>query len=146
MNLLITQSLTFLLSYYIPKLLVATLCGGIIGLERELKHRSAGLKTNVLICVGSTLFTSTGLLICSNNVDRVVSQIISGIGFLGAGAIFKSTNKVRGLTTAAFIWVGAAIGIIVGCGGSLIAIILSSGCVVTSLILNYVEKKFYNDH
>lgn len=141
MTLLDSYGLAFLCAYYLPKLIVATLCGGIIGLERELKHRSAGLKTNVLICVGSTLFVSTGILVFTDSSDRVVAQIITGVGFLGAGAIFKERDKVKGLTTAAFIWVCSAIGIIVGCHGYILGVLMALGCVAISLSLSWVENK-----
>ncbi len=141
MNHLSDYTFVFLCLYYLPKVLVATLCGSIIGLERELKHRSAGLKTNVLICVGSTLFVSTGILVFESDADRIVSQIITGVGFLGAGAIFKDRNKVKGLTTAAFIWVCSAIGIIVGCSGYGVGVVLSLGCVGTSILFSWIEKK-----
>jgi len=141
MNNLSNYTFLFLCLYYLPKVLMATLCGSIIGLERELKHRSAGLKTNTLICVGSTLFVSTGILVFEASADRIAAQVITGVGFLGAGSIFKDRNKVKGLTTAAFIWICSAIGIIVGCGGYGIAIILSLGCVGTSLLFSWIEKK-----
>jgi putative Mg2+ transporter-C (MgtC) family protein len=127
--------------YFFPKLFVASICGGIIGIERELKHRSAGLKTNVLICVGATLYTSLGLIMFPSATDRVISQIITGVGFLGAGCIFRTDDKVKGLTTAAFIWVGAAIGIMVAAGGNSIAILTSIGCIGSSLLLSKIEEK-----
>jgi putative Mg2+ transporter-C (MgtC) family protein len=113
-----------LLRYFGPRFLFAILCGGLIGLERELKNKSAGLKTNMLICLGSTLFTSMSVLIAASFAEkghygdpsRVAAQIVSGIGFLGGGAILQSRGAVVGLTTAATIWVVAAIGVCIGIG------------------------------
>lgn len=140
--------LVFLLLYFIPKVIVATICGSFIGIERELKSKAAGLKTNIAVCVGSTLFTATSLLVIgmssntASDVNRVVAQIVSGIGFLGAGAIVKSSSKsVAGLTTASFIWLLGAMGVLVGCGGYKIALILTAGFVMMTLVVSKVEEK-----
>lgn len=103
-------------TFFLPKILISTLCGAIIGYERELKNKTAGIRTNILICVGCTLYTMIPDLISNNNVDptRIISQIITGVGFLGAGVIMKTNDKIVGVTTAAFIWVVSAIGILVG--------------------------------
>jgi putative Mg2+ transporter-C (MgtC) family protein len=108
------------------KLLLATLLGGAIGLERELAGKSAGLRTNILICVGAALFTQLSVDIASlgftadgrpyGDTSRITAQIVSGIGFLGAGAILHGGGAVVGLTTAATIWVVGAIGAAVGAG------------------------------
>ena len=108
------------------KLLLATLLGGAIGLERELAGKPAGLRTNILICVGAALFTQLSVDIARigftpdgrpyGDTTRIAAQIVSGIGFLGAGAILHGQGAVVGLTTAATIWVVAAIGAAVGAG------------------------------
>ena len=100
------------------KLLVSLVLGTAVGLERELSDKPAGLKTNVLICLGSTLFTILSLEFTEPGQDpsRVAAQIVSGIGFLGAGAIMREGDQVTGLTTAAMIWLVAAIGMAVGMG------------------------------
>lgn len=105
------------------KLLMASLCGGLIGLEREMKGRPAGLKTFSLVCVGSTLAMITNDYIYVNlslgggDAARMAAQVISGIGFLGAGTIMVTgNNQVKGLTTAAALWVTAALGIAIGSG------------------------------
>ena len=108
------------------KLLLATLLGGAIGLERELAGKPAGLRTNILICVGAALFTQLSVDIARigftpdgrpyGDTTRIAAQIVSGIGFLGAGAILHGEGAVVGLTTAATIWVVAAIGTAVGAG------------------------------
>lgn len=100
-------------------LLVALSLGAFIGLERELSDKAAGLRTNILICVGSALFAilSKHLAVTAgSDTTRISAQIVSGIGFLGAGAIMRDGEQVTGLTTAATIWVVAAIGVTVGYG------------------------------
>jgi len=101
------------------RLSVAAALGGSIGFERELSDKAAGLRTNILICVGSCLFAiiSRDLAsIAGTDITRIAAQIVSGIGFLGAGAIMREGEHVTGLTTAATIWVVAAIGIAIGSG------------------------------
>src|ERR1700761_4010181 len=94
------------------KLAVATLVGGVLGAEREYRSKSAGFRTLTLICLGATIFTIFSQYIGgAGNPDRIASNIVTGIGFVGAGVIFKGdTSKVNGITTAAMIWVTAALG------------------------------------
>lgn len=94
-------------------MLVSVLCGGLLGVEREYQNKSAGLRTIVLICLGSTIFTMISQRI-GGSEDRVAANIITGIGFIGAGVIFKENFNVKGLTTAAVIWISAAIGMVIG--------------------------------
>src|SRR5262249_47177212 len=100
----------------------AVLCGGIIGIEREQRGKPAGFRTTILICLGSTLYMLTGELLFSgqklSGVDptRIAAQVVTGIGFLGAGTIVHARGAVTGLTTAASIWVVAAIGLLIGAG------------------------------
>ncbi len=109
------------------KLLVSILLGSLIGLERETHGRPAGLRTHVLVCMGSTLFTIAGIVMAGpqnrigtiNDPARIAAQIVTGIGFLGAGTIIHQGSVVRGLTTAASIWAVAAIGLLVGIGGEM---------------------------
>ncbi len=98
--------------------LVAVACGAIIGSEREKREKPAGLRTLILVCLGSTLFTMASLIFNTATGDsgRVAAQIVTGIGFLGAGAILHGRESVSGMTTAASIWIVAAIGVIVGSG------------------------------
>lgn len=98
----------------IGKLLIALLIGAVIGAEREYRTKSAGFRTVILITVGSCLFTMISNLM--SNDARVASNIVTGIGFLGAGAIFKEGTNIKGLTTATTIWISAAIGMAVGIG------------------------------
>ncbi len=100
-------------------LFVALTLGAFIGLERELSDKAAGLRTNILICVGSCLFAILSRHLATTagiDTTRITAQIVSGIGFLGAGAIMRDGEQVTGLTTAATIWVVAAIGVTVGYG------------------------------
>ena len=116
------------LVHEITKLLVALIFGAIIGAEREYKSKAAGFRTVILIMVGSTLFTIVSQLIGGD--DRVASNIVTGIGFLGAGSIFREGVNVKGMTTATTIWIAAAIGMTIGLGkfslafGSLVIVML----------------------
>jgi putative Mg2+ transporter-C (MgtC) family protein len=89
---------------------MAVIIGGIIGAEREYRSKSAGFRTMILICLGSYLFTSFSISITDGTSDRIASNIVTGIGFLGAGVIYKSDNRINGITTAATIWLVAALG------------------------------------
>ncbi len=101
----------------ISRLALALLIGGIIGGEREYFSKNAGLRTLMLISLGSAMFTILSVFIGSNgSADRIASNIVTGIGFLGAGVIFKEENRVKGLTTAACVWSTAALGMAIGAG------------------------------
>ena len=113
------------MNLYLPqetlvKLLLAVAIGGLIGLERELHAKAAGLRTITLITVGAALFTMLSL---DFNDDRVIANIVTGVGFLGAGAILFSEGRVKGLTTASSIWVAAALGMAIGLGQYWLAIV-----------------------
>ena len=113
------------------RLALAGVLGGLIGLERELREREAGLRTHLLVAVGAALFTIAGAYgFDASNVDptRVAAQIVTGIGFLGAGAIIRQGFSVRGLTTAATLWVVAAVGLACGAG-------YYSGAVITTAVV-----------
>lgn len=98
----------------IVKLLLAVVVGGAIGLEREVHHKAAGFRTITLICLGSALFTILSIQL--EGAGRIAASIVTGIGFLGAGVILHETNHVTGLTTAATIWLSAALGMGIGAG------------------------------
>ena len=122
------------------KLLLAVLLGGIIGFDREYMNKAAGLRTLILICLGSCLFTIFSIVITNGTPDRTASNIVTGIGFLGAGVIFKDENRVKGLTTAASIWVTAAIGMGIG-GGYYWAAVIGAGCTLLTLnVLTFLEE------
>lgn len=124
------------------KALLALLAGAILGLERELKDKAAGLKTITIICLGSALFTIISLKVGSQYTDsaRIASYIVSGIGFIGAGVIFKDGLNVEGLTTASVIWLAAAVGMAIGFGEIYLAAIF----LLTSLIIIYAGNYLNN--
>ena len=126
------------------RLILAALLGGIIGLEREMRDKPAGLRTNILICVGSTLFMSLSTQVAKllgGDPTRIAAQIISGIGFLGAGAVLHSHGFVLGLTTAATIWVVAGVGMALGSGMYLVAVFATAMSLVTLYFLSFVEDR-----
>jgi putative Mg2+ transporter-C (MgtC) family protein len=100
------------------RLLLAAGLGAAIGVEREYRRKPAGLRTNILIALGSALFTMISIQMGngSSTPDRIAAQVVTGVGFLGGGAILRSGTSVHGMTTAATIWVNAAIGIAAGAG------------------------------
>ncbi len=104
------------------RLVVAAIAGGLIGLEREALHKPAGVRTHMLVSLGAALFVLATLSIIPDEVGRIMAGIATGIGFLGAGTIFRSKDHVKGLTTAASIWAVAAIGLTVGGGQYVLAI------------------------
>ena len=112
------------------KILLAILLGGLIGGEREARDKSAGFRTIILICLGATLFTILSYNISNgNDAARIAANIVTGIGFLGAGAILRDSNQITGLTTAATIWLTASIGMAVGAGEYVLS------CTVTLITL-----------
>lgn len=130
----------------IIRLVLSVILSGLIGLERQLHRRTAGLRTHILVCLGSSLIMLTSLYIFDiykNMVPldpaRIAAGVITGIGFLGAGAIIREREGVKGLTTAASLWVSAAIGLAVGCGfysAALVTTVLTLGAL---LFLRYAE-------
>ena len=106
--------MNYIIQEDILKILLAMVLGGLIGAEREYRSKSAGLRTTILICVGSALFTIISRRFSDD--DRIAANIVNGIGFLGAGIIFRQETSVKGLTTAATIWAIAAIGMAIGGG------------------------------
>jgi putative Mg2+ transporter-C (MgtC) family protein len=124
--------------------MLAAILGGIIGIEREIRDKPAGLRTNILICVGCTLFMSISTKVAEllgGDPTRIAAQIISGIGFLGAGAVLHSHGLVLGLTTAATIWVVAGVGMALGSGMYLIAIFTTAMSLVTLYFLSFIEDR-----
>lgn len=144
----VTWTFSQLFQYFGPRIFFSILCGGVIGLERELKNKPAGIKTNMLICLGSALYTSVSILISMSLAEsnhygdpaRIAAQIVPGIGFLGGGTIIQARGTIQGLTTAATIWVVAAIGVCIGLGHADIAVFCS-----ISVILVLVGTTVFED-
>jgi putative Mg2+ transporter-C (MgtC) family protein len=127
----------------VRRMCLSAALGAMLGLEREWNQKSAGLRTNMLITMGSTLFTLMSIdLSASSGGDatRIAAQIVTGIGFLGAGAIMRTGGSVHGLTTAAMIWVNAAVGVAVGGGEYHLALIATATTLIVLLTLNPVER------
>lgn len=132
------------------KLLLSIACGAAIGLERELSDKPAGLRTNMLICVGSTLMTMVSLHVALSYAERqvniadpgrIAAQIVSGVGFLGAGTIIQARGSVHGLTTAATIWVMAGIGLAIGSGYTAPAVATTLVLLLILWLLGILEKR-----
>ncbi|MDE2001704.1 MAG: MgtC/SapB family protein [Patescibacteria group bacterium] len=125
------------------QLTLAVILGASIGIEREVAHKFAGMRTYALVTLGSTLFTTASRGATGIVVDlHVAAQIVTGIGFLGAGIIFFNEKKVQGLTTAAGIWVAAAIGMAIGFGFYGVAIFATLLTILVFIFLLPVEKRF----
>ncbi|WP_158080452.1 MgtC/SapB family protein [Alkalithermobacter paradoxus] len=132
----------------IYRLLLAMFIGGIVGIEREKSNQWAGFRTHVLVAVGSCVAAMTSLLLFEEyrsviNLDpgRIPAQVLSGVGFLGAGAILKTQNSIRGLTTAAGIWVMASVGLAIGYGYYYLSIMVLVFLLITLYMLRIMEKK-----
>jgi uncharacterized membrane protein YhiD involved in acid resistance len=138
-----------LLSFFAIKGFFAFVCGGIVGLERELKNKPAGLKTNILICLGSAIFTSASVLISNANgvggapgdPSRIAAQIVSGIGFLGGGVIIQARGTVVGLTTAAMIWLVSALGVMIGLGYHNVALFFAGFTILVLVTVSWFEDR-----
>jgi len=123
------------------KAVLAIFLGAIIGYERELKYRPAGLRTHILVCLGSALFTVLSVnAFPGSDPARVATAIVIGIGFIGAGTVIQTKKKVIGLTTAASLWVTASIGMIVGVGYYLLAVVVA-GLTYLVLELGRIERE-----
>jgi putative Mg2+ transporter-C (MgtC) family protein len=125
------------------RLLLAAGLGAAIGIERELRRKPAGLRTNILIAVGSALFTIVSIVLAASGgtPDRVAAQIVTGVGFLGAGAILHSGRSVHGMTTAATIWVNAAVGMAAGTGAYAMASVATAITLVVLAVLAPFEAR-----
>ena len=123
----------------ILKLLLSVILGSAIGFERERRHKPAGLRTHTMVSLGSCLITITSLNYFLMDPARVASGIIAGIGFIGAGSIIAEGGNVKGLTTAASLWVAAAIGLSIGAGAYIISIITA---VFVLIILEFGKREY----
>lgn len=127
----------------VPRLLAASVLGGVIGLEREYKRRSAGVRTNLLICLGAAFFTLLSAVLSGDsnpNKGQVASNIVQGIGFLGAGLIIHNRSRVSGLTSAATVWVVASIGMACGAGLFAAAGIATVIVVIALELVGFLER------
>lgn len=128
----------------LPRLLTALVLGASVGAERQWRHRSAGLRTNTLVCVGAAAFVNMGIAIAPG-VTQVTAYVVSGVGFLGAGAIMKDGASVRGLNTAATLWCSAAVGACAGAGQLLnalfIAVLMLSVNSLLRPLSRYIDRR-----
>jgi putative Mg2+ transporter-C (MgtC) family protein len=124
----------------LQKIVIAFVVGAIIGIEREYRSKPAGFRTMIMICVGSALFTILSQQVSHISPDRIASNIVTGIGFIGAGVIFKEGININGLTTAALIWVTAALGMAAGYGNYSMVVIVSLVVLFTLFILEYFQR------
>ena len=121
------------------KIIVSLLCGGIIGFERQLRGKPAGIRTSILICLGTQVFVSHGTALAQGDQYRVLAQVVTGVGFLGAGAILhREGGIVAGLTTAASIWAVAAIGLTAASGLYWLAVLATA---LVLLLLRFPERR-----
>jgi len=126
----------------VEKILMSVLAGGLIGIERELRSKSAGFRTLILICVGATLFTVFSREMGgANDATRIAANIVVGIGFVGAGVIFKADTRVNGITTAATIWVTAAMGVGIGIGHYILVLFSCFVVLAVLFLFLYFEKQ-----
>lgn len=124
------------------KVLIALVMGALLGLEREYKRKAAGMRTMTLICMSSTVFTILSAeLGFPNSPDRVASNILTGVGFIGAGVIFKGDFTIDGITTAASIWIAAAVGMAIGMSQYWLAAAALTGSLIVLIVLELAERK-----
>ena len=123
----------------------AVLMGAVVGLERQWRQRMAGTRTNALVAAGASAFVMCAFMVrdTSRSEAQIVSYVVSGVGFLGAGVIFKDSGSVRGLNTAATLWCSAAIGAISGLGNPLHALILTAIVLGTNIVLRPLAYRLY---
>lgn len=133
----------------ISRLLLAMVFGGAIGYVREIKKKAAGLRTHTLVCLGSAMFTLVSIFMAKGTPGadpaRIAASIVTGIGFIGAGTIFQTGGSVRGLTTAASIWICAAIGMAVGAGMYTLSTVATILSLIVIQFLQAVEKKYLRE-
>jgi putative Mg2+ transporter-C (MgtC) family protein len=138
---------------YLIRILAAAGLGALIGLERDKHGRAAGLRTHLLVSMGSAVFTILSEVLSRHNVGvgfvadpgRIAAQIVTGIGFLGAGVIIKSSGNVRGLTTSACLWTAAAIGMAAGGGLFFIAVVTTCVALIGLILLKFFERIYAKD-
>lgn len=136
---------------YMIRLFIALLVGGVVGLEREFKGKPAGIRTNILICVGSCLFMIISKEVARSaagvaDPGRIAAQVVTGVGFLCAGTIMRSRFTVSGLTTAATIWVLSALGVAIGAGYILLAVAGAAIITLTLFAVRFFESGIHHFH
>jgi|SRR6478609_6785622 len=128
------------------RLLISFGIGTAIGLEREYRSKAAGLRTMIMICLGSTIFTQISINFGGSSPDRIASTIVTGVGFLGAGVIFKDGLSITGITTATTIWISAALGMAVGAGEYFISLIGSAFVLIVLIIFEKLQLTIERFH
>jgi putative Mg2+ transporter-C (MgtC) family protein len=129
------------------KLVLAVALGGLIGLERETSQKPAGFRTNILICVGSTMMMILATLLIGgeggspDQLARIAAAVITGVGFIGAGTIIQARGSIMGLTSAATIWAVAGLGLVIGSGFYVVALIFSTIVILTLLLFRRIEGR-----
>jgi len=137
--------LNIMLFDFLPKILLSIFCGSLIGFERELKDKPAGMRTYMLISLGATLFTLVGISFSEqwsggiSDPMRISAQIVTGVGFLGAGTIMYARGRISGLTSAAAIWLSAAVGMAIGVDYLIFSVVVTLLAVVTLVFLGKIE-------
>jgi putative Mg2+ transporter-C (MgtC) family protein len=136
------MAMTFLFAW---RLVAALLLGAIVGLERQWRQRMAGTRTNALVAAGASAFVMAGLLLDGDPSarGRIASYVVSGVGFLGAGVIFKDSANIRGLNTAATIWCSAAIGVLAGFGAPHLSLLLAVAVIFTNIVLRPLAYRLH---
>ncbi|GIM29294.1 membrane protein [Clostridium polyendosporum] len=129
---------------FLIRIITAFILGMAVGLERQYRQRMAGVRTNVLVCVGSCLFVMFSSLETTGDRTRIASQVVTGVGFLGGGVILREGFNVRGLNTAATLWCTAAVGVLTSSGYILYAIISALIVVISNTALRPIARKMYN--
>jgi putative Mg2+ transporter-C (MgtC) family protein len=136
---------------YLMRLVIALLVGGIVGLEREFKGKPAGIRTNILMCVGSCLFMIISIEVARTagrvaDPGRIAAQVVTGVGFLCAGTIMRSRFTVSGLTTAATLWVLSALGLAIGGGYIILAVAGAAIITLTLITVRFFEAGIHHFH
>ncbi len=127
---------------HILRLVIAVIVGGLVGIEREACHKPAGIRTHMLVCLGAALFTIVSMIsFPDGDFIRIAAGIVTGIGFLGAGTIFKAKSTIKGLTTAASLWAVAGIGLAIGAG---LYILTVAAVILVVITLQLDRIKFFN--
>lgn len=122
------------------RLLTAILCGGVIGLERQIRGKASGIRTSIMICLGTSVFVTLGATAQHADPTRVLGQVVTGIGFLGAGVILTREGRIFGVTTSALIWVTAAIGCVIGFGYVKTALVVTALTIAVLLGIELLEE------